>query len=93
VLWDTEQQGLSVLASESIKSFPATYRLRGKTFTTVIGRIGEMELDEARDVCGPYRRDARKGIGPKGPKPGTLTSATGSAHGDRDQTNKLKPPQ
>jgi integrase len=73
VIWDKEQKGLSVLMSKSVKSFRATYRLRGRTLTTVIGRVGEMDLDEARDTVSQYRRDARKGIDPKGPKPGEKT--------------------
>ena len=60
---------------EPVKSFPATYRLRGKTLTTVIGRVGEIELEEPRDICGQYRRDTRKVIDPKAPKPGTPTYA------------------
>jgi integrase len=73
IVWDTEQKGLSVLVSASVKSFRATYKLGGRTVTTVIGRVGELGLDDARDTCGQYRRDARRGIDPKGPKPGTLT--------------------
>jgi integrase len=72
-VWDTGKKGLSVLVSKSVKSFRATYRLRGRTITTVIGRVDEMELEEARETVGDYRKESRKGNDPKGPKKGEKT--------------------
>jgi integrase len=75
VVWE-EGTGFSVLVSESVKSYRATYRLRGKTVSWVFARVGEMEVDDARDECGRHRHLAqRKGIDPKGPKPGEQTFA------------------
>src|SRR5215831_13613035 len=66
---DHAQRGLSILVSPNgAKSYRSTYYFpnSSKPHSRHLGRVGEMTLAEAREQCGTDRRNAAKGIDPKG---------------------------
>jgi integrase len=81
ITWDAVQKGLSVLVSQSTKTFRATFHIdhkeghpeAGKQITVAIGRVGEMTLEAARKKVGTFRGLANEGKDPRNPKPNKLT--------------------
>src|SRR5689334_15013670 len=66
---DHAQRGLSILVSPAgAKSFRSTYYFpnSSKPHSRHLGRVGEMTLAEAREQCAQDRRNAAKGVDPKG---------------------------
>jgi hypothetical protein len=72
VVWDSGtrgQAGLSVLASSGgCKTFRSTFSLHGKYISSKIGRVGELDLAQARAITLEYRRLAAHGVDPRGPR-------------------------
>ena len=61
-------RGLSILVSPSgVRSFRSTFYFIGspKAHSRHLGRVGEMTLEEARELCREDRGKARKGIDPR----------------------------
>jgi len=75
MVWDSGTEaarGLSILVSPAgAKSYRSTYYFPGssKPHSRHLGRVGEMELDEARRLCRLDRGNARNGIDPKADDP------------------------
>src|SRR5437870_5673895 len=67
--WDTGvkgQLGLSVLVSAGgTKTFRSTFYLHGERFDRKLGRVGEMDLTEARELTREDRKQAAQGIDPR----------------------------
>jgi hypothetical protein len=65
-------RGLHILISPmGAKSYRSMFYFSGSArgYTRHLGRVGEMSLDEARQLCRDDRRDARKGIDPRADGP------------------------
>ena len=63
---DRGQLGLSVLVSAGgTKTFRSTFYLHGTRYDRKLGRVGEMELAQARDLTGEDRKQAAQGIDPR----------------------------
>jgi integrase len=70
---DEKQDGLSVLCTQSTRTYRATFRLDGKQVTKKIGRVGIMKLEDARKRVISYLSQANDDIDPRKPKPSQLT--------------------
>jgi hypothetical protein len=72
VIWDSGtkgQSGLSVLSSAGgTKTFRATFALNGRYISAKIGRVGELDLTQARAITLEYRKLAAQGIDPRKPR-------------------------
>jgi hypothetical protein len=73
IVWDTKTTGLSVLLSQSTRTYRATFKLDGKQVTVKLGRVGEMKVEDARKRVVTYRGQANEGIDPRKPKPSVIT--------------------
>jgi integrase len=65
-------RGLHILISPmGAKSYRSMFYFPGSArgYTRHLGRVGEMSLDEARQLCRDDRRNARKGIDPRADSP------------------------
>ena len=71
VYWDTGtkgQLGLSVLVSAGgTKTYRATFQLEGQHISVKLGRVGELDLAEAREKTLDYRKQAAQGKDPRKP--------------------------
>ena len=79
-VWDSGTdavRGLSVLVSPAgARSYRSTYYFPDspKPHSRHLGRVGEMTLTKARELCKADRKNSRDGIDPKGNKPGASDS-------------------
>jgi Arm DNA-binding domain len=70
VTWDTHTRGLSVLVSSGgARTFRCTFCLGAKCITVKLGRVGEMDIAEARKRTSQYRLLAGDGVDPRKPRP------------------------
>jgi integrase len=70
-------RGLQILVSPAgAKSYRSTYYFPGspKSHSRHLGRVGEMTLEEARDLCRLDRKKAREGIDPRANDPSKSSS-------------------
>jgi hypothetical protein len=78
--WDTGtkgQLGLSVLVSPGgTKTFRSTFYLHGERIDRKLGRVGELNLAEARRLALEDRRKALQGLDPRPQKKGDAEAAT-----------------
>jgi integrase len=68
VVWDRgrgSQLGLSVLVSARTKTFRSLFYLHGKATYRALGRVGELSLEDARQMTAEDRGKAKKGIDPR----------------------------
>jgi len=87
-------RGLSILVSPGgTKSYRSTYYFEGspKPHSRHLGRVVEMSLAKARELCRKDRTDAREGIDPKGSAPGASDSYLSAVkdYVQREQINAL----
>ena len=75
--WDTGtkgQLGLSLLVSAGgTKTFRSTFYLHGERVDRKLGRVGEMDLGEARRLTQEDRKQAAAGVDPRQPKKAAST--------------------
>ena len=73
--WDTKQTGLSLLVSggRGTKTYRSTYALHGKYVSRKIGRVGEINLEDARRITREDRGAATLDKDPKAAKKKALT--------------------
>jgi integrase len=66
------RRGLHILVSpQGAKSYRSMFYFPGssKSYTRHLGRVGEIELAEARELCGKDRKRAREGFDPRAENP------------------------
>lgn len=62
--WDTEQRGFGILVRSTSKSFILQKDVRGRSIRVTLGQLGEITLDQARDLASDAAYTMRKGENP-----------------------------
>ncbi len=72
VVWDEKQPGLSILLSSGgptkpngTRTYRCTFGVAGRWYTTKLGRVGELDLAEARKRTAKWRAMAADGVDPR----------------------------
>lgn len=62
--WDDEQRGFGLVARATSKSFILQKDVRGRSVRVTLGKLGEITLDQARDLARDAAYEMRKGGNP-----------------------------